>query len=68
VTNNTVEHLLCLNYFKDNIKQKLTKLSITSDQKKLVLAPLFEAKWCGGMIDQTEHYIEENLPAIYEYW
>jgi hypothetical protein len=57
-----------LNHFRDNVKRKLTKLSITSDQKKLVLAPLFGARWCGGMIDQTEHYIKENLPAIYEYW
>jgi hypothetical protein len=68
VTSNTVEHLLCLNHFKDNVKQKLTKLSITSDQKKLVSAPLFGARWCGGMVDQTKHYIKENLPAIYEYW
>jgi predicted glycosyl hydrolase (DUF1957 family) len=67
VTSNTVKHLLCLNHFKDNIKQKLTKLSITSDQKKLVLAPLFGVRWYRGMVDQTKHYIEENLPAIYEY-
>ncbi len=58
---------MCLNHFKDNIKQKLTKLSITSDQKKLVLAPLFEARWYKGIVDQTEHYIEENLPIIYKY-
>ncbi len=67
VTNNTVEHLLCLNHFKDNVKQKLIKLSIISDQKKLVLASLFGAKWCEGIIDQTKHYIKKNLPAIYKY-
>jgi hypothetical protein len=67
VTSNTVEHLLYLNHFKDNVKRKLTKLGITSDEKKLILALLFGIRWCGGMVDQTKHYIKENMPAIYKY-